>query len=156
MINFASGSLVEGHGVASGKTHDSRFPMGTLAMQIPLFEVHGGDFGGFHHGTLNVLLEKFSYELKSPKYNYKLVKWSPHLPPENFSFYACSLKISSCDREFDSLVYWPHPSTKPEFHQSDQVLEVISPFIAGAHYGDSVEIIASPKSILFRSKNSRK
>ena len=41
-----------GHGIASGKKKDDRFPDGTISMQIPIFKRLGLDLDHFHQGTL--------------------------------------------------------------------------------------------------------
>ena len=68
MSNKAFGIIAEGHGVASGKTGDIRFPFGTLAMQIPIFEKRGMDFKQFFKGTINISLNLFNFELRNPKF----------------------------------------------------------------------------------------
>ena len=40
-MDIISGQIVEGHGVASGRAGDPRFPEGTLALQWPIFEKNG-------------------------------------------------------------------------------------------------------------------
>ncbi|MAL86546.1 MAG: hypothetical protein CMI23_09370 [Opitutae bacterium] len=158
MSNKAFGIIAEGHGVASGKAGDIRFPFGTLAMQIPIFERRGMDFKQFFKGTINISLNSSNFELRNPKFFFKGIKWSHDLPPENFSFFACSLKVNSSPLRYGAFVYWPHPSTKPEFHQDEKILEVISAYIPSIKYGDEIEISAHPDSIYFHplSLNSEK
>ena len=57
--------------------------------------------------------------------------------------------MNGCSTIYESFVYWPHPSTKPEFKQDPSVLEVIAPFIEEAHYGDEITITADSSSINF-------
>ena len=38
-MDIISGKIVKGHGVASGRARDPRFPEGTLALQWPIFEI---------------------------------------------------------------------------------------------------------------------
>jgi hypothetical protein len=54
-----------------------------------------------------------------------------------------------CSTIYESFVYWPHPSTKPEFKQDPSVLEVIAPFIENANYGNEITITADSSSINF-------
>jgi hypothetical protein len=141
--------VTRGHGIASGKTEDSRFPQGTLAMQAPFFRDLGLDLSVFFHGTLNLSVHPYSYCLGVPVHSFPQVKWTPSLPPENFSFYSCKVRVHGEEDFADSLVYWPHPSTKPEFHQDPHVLEVLAPRIPLADYGKAVEICGSSKSLSF-------
>ena len=149
MINFANGFIKKGYGVASGKSKDKRFPNGTLSMQMPFFIHQGLDLKDFFPGTLNVLLPKHSYFLGTAKYFFPLVKWSLSLPAENFSFFTCTLQLVSQKEKYDSLIYWPHPSTKPEFFQDPSILEIIAPEIDNIRYGDEVKIFAEPGSVIF-------
>lgn len=144
--------IVKGYGVASGRAMDSRFPEGTIAMQIPHFQKRGLDFKNFFLGSLNLDVSPYSFKLQKPDFSFSQIYWSPDLPPENFSFYSCSLQkeINNSEHEFEGLVYWPHPSTKPEFHQTPNVLEVIAPYIPDLHYGDYLRIRCSSRVILFQ------
>ena len=87
MSNFASGFIRQGHGVASGKNKDPRFPLGTLAMQTPFFTSQGFEDKNFFQGTLNVSLAKHSYHFGKPRFYFPKIKWCAELPPENFSFF---------------------------------------------------------------------
>ena len=62
-----------------------------------------------------------------PNYRFKDIKWSKDLPSETFSFYACEIKLSSERQTYKSWIYWPHPSTKPEFKQKENILEILAP-----------------------------
>ena len=143
--------VVPGYGVASGKSEDGRFPDGTLDLQIPIFNKLGLNLSNFYRGTLNLDLSPYSYKLVQPDYKFEKVKWSKFLPAENFSFYPCSVTTScnSLSESFTGFVYWPHPSTKPEFHQNTNVIEVILPFIPDIKYGIEVKVKALNESISF-------
>ena len=82
-------TVVEGHGVASGKSNDPRFPGGTLQMQIPFFLEFGLDLSHYHTGTLNLSIAPHRFEIISPTHTFRLVKWHPTEPAEDFSFVAC-------------------------------------------------------------------
>ena len=154
MFSYAKGIIKQGHGVASGKSNDSRFPNGTIAMQIPFFKEKGLELSSFFPGTINLSLSGYTYKLGRPKYFFPSIKWSPDLPPEKFSFYECTIKPNKGTPVHGAFVYWPHPSTKPEFHQDFSVLEILAPFIKETHYGEEIEIYADPKSIFFSTKTS--
>ena len=109
-------------------------------MQSPFFRALGLDLSNFHKGTLNLSVYPCAFSLGKPLYFFPKVKWSPSLPPENFSFFSCDLQLPGEKLAYSSLIYWPHPSTKPEFHQDPHVIEVIAPFIDMAAYGLEVEI----------------
>ena len=146
-LNGLSVTVSKGHGVASGKTRDRRFPEGTLALQIPLFKKLGLSLESYFRGTLNLDLGGHSFCLKEPTYCFAEVEWSPIMPPENFSFYACRLRWK--DLHAEALVYWPHPSTKPEFHQAPNVLEILAPELRGISYGDRLDLEAEPRIMVF-------
>ena len=146
-LNGLTVTVSKGHGIASGKTRDPRFPEGTLALQIPLLEKLGLNLESYFRGTLNLDLGRHSFRLKEPTYCFAEVEWSPVMPPENFSFYACRLRCK--DLHAKALVYWPNPSTKPEFHQASNVLEILAPELRGISYGDQMDLEAEPRIMVF-------
>ena len=107
------------------------------------------DFKQFFKGTINISLNLFNFELRNPKFFLKGIKWSDDLPPENFSFFACSLKVNSSPVSYDAFVYWPHPSPNQSFIRMKRFLEVISAYIPSIKYGDEIEISAHSDSIYF-------
>lgn len=140
-----SGTVVRGHGVASGQGGDPRFPGGTIAMQAPLFKASGLDLSPYHTGTLNVSIAPLRYAVVRPRRTFRDVRWSPTEPAEDFSFFDCRLRHADVRR--DGLVYYPHPETKPEHAQPPDVLEVLAPFIEGLRYGDAVVLELDPAQI---------
>tara|TARA_B100000963_G_C22229545_1_gene495200 strand:- start:14 stop:472 length:459 start_codon:yes stop_codon:yes gene_type:complete len=149
MISFATGEIQRGYGVASGETEDFRFPEGTLAMQIPYFKSAGFDLSGFFRGTLNVLFKDHQFQLGTPSYYFPSVKWSPDFPAENFSFYSCVIQQGKDEQFYESFVYWPHPSTKPDFVQDSRVLEILAPHLPGVQYGQEIIVSADPGIVEF-------
>ena len=145
----AKAVVTQGHGIASGKTYDVRFPNGTLAMQAPVFRELGMNLSEFFPGTLNLSVHPFSYRLDTPLYSFPQVKWTPYLPPENFSFYPCGIRLIGEEDYTEALVYWPHPSTKPEFHQDPHVLEILAPRIPSLRYGKEMEIRGHSRGLSF-------
>ena len=141
--------MVPGHGIASGKNYDPRFPNGTLAMQFPFFARSDLKLSRFNQGTVNVDIAPHAIKLLSPIFYFPKVKWSPDLPAENFSFYTCTIAENMDSVEHNAYIYWPHPSTKPGFHQSPGVLEILSPKLSFISYGSSVILRASTEDILF-------
>lgn len=150
--NFANATLTRGHGVASGKNFDSRFPDGTLAMQAPFFKERGLDLSHYFNGTLNLNLFPFKFHFKNPAHYFPGIKWSEHLPAENFSFFNCVVHHEPEMSLLHSLLYWPHPSTKPEFTQSESIVEIIAPKIGDIKYGDKLRLSAQTNEILFIGK----
>jgi len=152
VINSAVGFICQGHGVASGKKPDSRFPNGTIALQYPLFAERGLDLSLYFKGTVNISFSRYLFVLGEPKYYFPGVKWCDEMPAENFSFFSCFLKLPEQQR-IDAFVYWPHPSTKPSFHQDPSVLEFLAPWMDGINYGQQIEVFAETGSINFLLKS---
>lgn len=122
--------IVRGHGVASGRNGDPRFPGGTVAMQAPFFRALGLDFATFFSGTLNVRLAPLRYRVVRPRLTFRQVKWHPTAPAEDFSFFDVRL-LRPGHPPVDGLIYYPHPETKPEHFQQADVLELLLPFVDG-------------------------
>ena len=146
---LSKGMLIRGHGVASGKNPDPRFPAGTLAMQKPFFLELGLDLGDFYPGTLNLSVAPCLFVPGNPTHSFPGVKWSPSLPAENFSFYSCRIRPTGEAFFVEALVYWPHPSTKPEFHQDPHVIEILAPELPRVGYGQEVELSHYPEDMSF-------
>ena len=155
MINEAACLLVQGHGIASGRTDDNRFPDGTLAMQAPFFLRAGLDLSTFHRGTLNLALLGHAIEFNSPTHSFRSIKWSKDLRAENFSFFSCDLRLWNSDKWTPAFLYWPHPSTKPEFHQPEEVYEFIAPNIPGVSYGDRFALRPCENSFYLMPENKK-
>ncbi|MEO0870253.1 MAG: hypothetical protein AAFY17_17840 [Cyanobacteria bacterium J06642_11] len=129
-----TGTIIQGHGVASGQGGDPRFPGGTIRMQSPVFAHLGLDLTGYFPGTLNVSIHPQQYTVKQAKHTFRQVKWADHAPPEDFSFFDCRLSLGTGQR-IPGLVYYPHPETKPEHFQDAATLEIMTEFIDGLVYG---------------------
>lgn len=140
------GTVVEGHGVASGVGDDPRFPAGTLVLQRPFFKKHGIDLTQYYPATLNVSIAPSQYALKEPKYTLRDIEWTDEFPPEDFSFVDCRVIHSSGDPH-EGLIYYPHPDTKPDHFQSPGVLEIITTFMPEVTYGDEVVIEYPPQQL---------
>ena len=136
------GVVVRGHGVASGRAGDPRFPGGTIAMQIPYFRALGLDLAGFHPGTMNVDCAPRSFRPGPGARTFERVKWHPEMPAETFSFARATLVRDGA--RHPAWIYWPHPETKPEHFQPGGVAEVIAPPVPGLAYGDRVVLETTP------------
>lgn len=134
------GTVVAGHGVASGQGADPRYPDGTLALQWPHFaEVEDLPLDGLHRATLNVSTAPAHVTLVAPWWTVEGVRWHPDTPAETFSFVPCRAAVGS-GRFVEGLVYHPHPETKPDHHQPPDVLELLLPRLGGVHVGAVVRV----------------
>jgi len=130
--------IVSGYGVASGKSGDARFPMGTIQMQFKYFLNQGLDLSSYYMGTLNVDIAPSHFEIKKPKYFFENINWSKDLPPENFYFFDVLILIN--EHVYEGLIYMPDPMTKVEHEQKSTVLELILPKIENLICGQSIYI----------------
>ena len=133
-----SGTVIKGHGVASGRAGDKRFPGGTIAMQMPYFKALGLDLSGFHPGTINVDCAPWSFRPGPDALLFELVKWHPEMPAETFSF--SKIRLMHKGNVYPAYIYQPHPETKAEHFQPGCAAEVLAPKISGLAYGDPVAI----------------
>ena len=132
------GEIKSGHGVASGKGQDERYPEGTLKLQFEHFLERGLDLSNYFMGTINLDISPCSYKIKKPKYFLKNIDWSDYIPPENFYFFDVTLHYN--DKTYQGLVYMPDPETKEDHVQIPNMLELILPKIKGLEYGLKVDI----------------
>ena len=141
-IDKISGVVVRGHGVASGRAGDPRFPDGTIAMQIPFFRALGLDLGGFHPGTINIDCTPLRFRPGPGAVLFERVKWHLETPAETFSFARATLVRDGA--RHSAWIYYPHPETKPEHFQPGGVAEVIAPLVPDLAYGDRVILETTP------------
>jgi len=126
----------QGHGVASGKAKDPRYPQGTLNAQLAHFKRKGLDLSQFFPGTINLDIAPYFYKIKKPKHFLKNINWSQFIPPENFYFFDAALHINN--NSYKGLIYMPDPATKAEHFQNPTIIELLLPKIDGLKYGDKV------------------
>ncbi len=138
-----------GHGVASGRNADPRFPGGTIKMQFPFFEKLGLNLSEFFPGTLNLSIAPNTYKILQPFKTFRQVKWHPTEPAEDFSFFHCTLEVNGA--QYSALIYYPHPDTKPEHFQPADILEVLAPKIENLAYGDEVLLTVIAEELRFRN-----
>ena len=131
-------TIIPGHGAASGKKNDQRYPKGTIQAQLPYFQERGLDLGDYYPGTLNVDIHPYTYEIRSPKHFFEHVAWTEHIPPENFFFFDIILYHQGL--ELKGLIYMPDPATKTEHLQKKSTLELLMPKIKELTYGDELYI----------------
>lgn len=142
------GTIVSGHGVASGRGDDPRYPKGTLYLQIPHFESLGIDISPFHMGTLNIDVGDKSVRIIRPKYCALGIKWSPHIPPENFFFFDVQATYEG--HTYTGLIYLPDPATKTDHFQDPSIIELLLPEIPGIKSGKSISLEVEEAQILIQ------
>lgn len=141
------GTVVPGHGVASGQGGDPRFPGGTIQMQRAAFALRGLCLDAYFPGTINVSIHPYRYAVQQAKYTFRQVKWAKDAPPEDFSFFDCRVVLKGA-RRLPGLIYYPHPETKPEHFQDPTTLEVLTEFIDDLSYGMSLGLELDPTQLL--------
>lgn len=140
------GVVVQGYGVASGQSQDTRFPQGTIALQKPFFRDRGLELDNYFSGTLNVSISPVRYEIKSARYLFRNLKWAADSPAEDFSFFDCRIHLSY-GIILEGLIYYPHPETKPEHFQPPDLLEIMAPYISQLKYGDELMLEVKPQQM---------
>lgn len=152
------GTVVPGYGVASGRSLDSPYPQGTIAMQAPLFRALGLDLTGYFMGTINLSISPYTFNILSSDYCFKQIQWADGFPPETFSFCRCEIQILDQTLPSQTLpsqtlpsqtlsssaipawIYYPHPETKIGHIQTPSLLELIAPPIPSLVYGDRLDL----------------
>jgi hypothetical protein len=142
-IILVSGTVVEGHRVASGPSKE--YPYGSLERQKPFFKAGGLNLDRFFLGTLNVSIAPLRFEMFRPDYTFRQIAWTDLHPPEDFSFSLC--RVHFRDREYEGYVYYPHPETKIRHFQNPSLIEVITEKITGIGYGTRLELALDPDAI---------
>lgn len=135
-----TGSVVPGHGVASGRASDSPFPAGTIELQAPHFAARGLDLSPFVMATVNLDIAPHRLVLQAPRWTFTDVAWTDVHPPETFSFVECSVTRAGAKGAVPGLIYHPHPETKPMHHQPSTVIELLLPRLPGLRAGDVLEV----------------
>ena len=132
------GTVIAGHGVASGRASDSPYPAGTISLQRPFFQDLGLDLADCFEGTLNVSVAPMELMLRDPDHTFECVDWSDRHPPETFSFWRIELIVDNVATP--AWVYRPHPETKHRHWQPPSMVEVLSPFRRGLTTGSVVSL----------------
>ena len=132
------GTILKGHGVASGASAESPYPTGSIAMQSPFFKALGLDLSGCYFGTLNVSIAPKQWKIVRPAFHFENVKWTDLHPPETFSFVPC--EITHRTATVKGWLYYPHPETKAAHWQDASVMEIIAPRLDGLGYGEQIDL----------------
>ncbi|MGW3546643.1 hypothetical protein ACWDHH_02555 [Janibacter hoylei] len=91
MTASATGVVVAGYGVASGRAGDSPFAAGTIELQAPHFRARGLELSAYLLATVNVDLAPWRLVLREPRWTFADVEWTRVHPPETFSFVECTV-----------------------------------------------------------------
>lgn len=143
MTASATGVVVAGHGVASGRAGDSPFAAGTIELQAPHFRARGLELSAYLLATVNVDLAPWRLVLRQPRWTFADVEWTRVHPPETFSFVECT--VTRDGAAVDGLVYHPHPETKPMHHQPSTVVELLLPRLAALATGEELWLHLDPR-----------
>jgi hypothetical protein len=150
-LRQVSAVVARGHSVASGQsTSDTRFPQGTIRLQLPFFAARGLDLdayfsGNFLAATLNLDLAPWRVQILQPEFFLSSVKWTDLMPAENF--FLSPARIGFGDRLYKALLYIPDPATKPDHFQPPTIVEAIAEPIAGLSHGVAVTLHFNPAAI---------
>ena len=140
------GTVVRGHRVASGLAEDSPYRAGTIELQVPVFRQLGVDLSKYYPATINIDVGPHRLRLRDGALTLRNVSWSNEHPPETFSFCACRLEFR--ETIYGATIYHPHPETKKTHFQSDNIIEVLAPWIRGVEYGANIAVVVGPE-VLF-------
>lgn len=129
-----AGTVVAGHGVASGRAAVSPYPSGSIQLQPPFFLQAGIDLAPYFSGTLNVDvapclahdLARYAKEQGHVIFDGRL-RWFGDIEER---FVLSKITVTAGAREYCGLWYYPDPATKPAHRQRDTVVELLLPFIA--------------------------
>lgn len=132
--NWISGTIVAGHGVASGAGQDRRYPAGTIQLQQPFFLERGIDLSGYYPGTLNVDLAPVVPVPRHPLFD-GVIRWFGDIEER---FLLSPVEVEASGARHAGLWYYPHPKTKPAHFQRNTVVELLLPWIADVKAGDKV------------------
>jgi hypothetical protein len=141
-------TLLQGHQVASGRSANSPYAEGTIAMQIPVFQKLGVDLSPYFKGTLNVDISPYIYTMVKPQFTFRQVNWTDAHPPEDFSFSQCQVIYDN--QSYDGWVYYPHPETKIRHFHNPAIVELIAMPIPNIQYSDCLQVVLNPLEIDIR------
>ncbi len=145
-LGWAPGNVVDGHGAASGRGGDPRFPQGTLTLQFPHFAEAGIPVEEYLPATININLP-FHLAYGEPAERIRQLEWLAGYPAESFEFFDARIAVAGVVHP--ALVYRPDPATKPEFAQPHSVVEVLAAPIDGIEPGTPVSLWVDPDQARF-------
>lgn len=107
-------------------------------MQLPHFLERGLDIRSFVPATINLDISPSHFAMVEPDITLERVRWTDRIPPETFSFCACT--VIHRGTEHRAMIYYPHPETKVEHHHNDSLMELLAAPIDGLGYGDCLTV----------------
>jgi hypothetical protein len=126
---------------------DHRFPRGTIMPQLPFFRAQIPRFDAFlgapiYAGTINVAFSGLVVQPGDPDFVIGPVCWTEAFAPERFLISRCAIEHrETC---YPAYLYIPDPLTKPDHHQSRNIVEVLSREIPFITYGATLWLIYRP------------
>ena len=144
-----AGVVVDGHGVASGKSTRSPFPKGTIEMQIPVFQRLGLDLSWAYPATLNISVAPKQLRITRPWRVFFDVQWFEDWPPESFSFSTCAVEYG--DTRHRAVIYYPHEETRTDHFQEPSIVEVLASHIPDIKTGSKVTLWVDPTQVTVES-----
>jgi hypothetical protein len=140
-----TGTVVAGYGAASGAAPGGPYPEGTIRMQLPHFLERGLDISLFVPATINLDISPRHFAMDNPDATLEQVRWTDRIPPETFSFCACT--VTREGTEYRAMIYYPHPETKVEHHHDDNLMELLAEPIEGLSCGERLTVTIAPGRI---------
>ncbi|NET38471.1 MAG: hypothetical protein F6K19_41845 [Cyanothece sp. SIO1E1] len=137
-----TGKIVEGHGVASGRSTSSPYPGGSLIRQLPHFEKLNVPLGNFFLGTINVDIAPRAMALIAWDYAARQITWTELIPSEDFFFSHCRIRYEGSTK--DAMIYYPSPETKVENFHNPNIVEILAAKIESLRIGDPIELLLNP------------
>ena len=134
-----TGTVVKGHGVASGRSASSPYKGGSLIRQRPYFEAHHIPLSDYFLGTINVDISPRSMELIAWDYEARQTAWTDLIPPEDFFFSHC--QVIHQGQHVDAMVYYPSPATKVENFHNPSIVEILAPQLRALKIGNEVTLL---------------
>ncbi len=137
-----TGIVVEGHGVASGRSKTSPYKGGSLIRQLRYFEKLNIPLSDYFLGTINIDISPRSMELIAWDYKALQTDWTDLIPPEDFFFSHC--QVSNQGKTYSAMVYYPSPKTKVENFHNPNIIEILAPRIDSIKTGGEVTLRLKP------------
>ena len=133
------GTITAGHGVASGRSLNTPYPRGTIAMQRPHFARCGIDLTDCWSGTINLSFAPLEIRLHDPDHCLQHLHWTSCHPPETFSFWRVQIRLEG-RQPLHGWIYQPDPATKERHWQPPTMVELLAPRVEGLSPGQPLQL----------------
>ncbi len=133
------GEVVRGKRITSGQRVDPETGLtDTIRKQKPYFAERGvKGIEDMYNGTVNMDISPREFRITEPDYELLDIPWSDKLPePESFWLVHASTEYQ--DRDYEGYIYYPLPSEVKS--HSNNIVEMLFPFIEGLEYGDELRV----------------